>query len=187
MAKESLHDAWRQRPITDRSVWILAVVFGVASVAWTYGFEEVLRLPLWPSFIAAATYFAAGGRAQGFGLAVASTLSGVAYGAATLWVVELVAPGSLIALSVAVGVAMLVASLHPMVRGLSFGPGVFFGYAAMFSVDAAGSGFYGTSGLSGAALATGASMVIGALIGWGADTARVMIQSGAMAAPETRP
>jgi len=40
--------------------WALAVVFGLASVPWTYAFVAGLRIPLWPSFIASATFYAAG-------------------------------------------------------------------------------------------------------------------------------
>jgi hypothetical protein len=33
---------------------VLAAVFGAPSVPWTYAFEAVLPLPLWPSFVASA-------------------------------------------------------------------------------------------------------------------------------------
>ena len=41
--------------------WSLAVVFGLASIPWTYAFVAGLEIPLWPSFIASATFYAAGG------------------------------------------------------------------------------------------------------------------------------
>ena len=41
-------------------VWALAAVFGLASVSWTYAFVGPLDVPLWPAFVASATFFAAG-------------------------------------------------------------------------------------------------------------------------------
>ena len=38
----------------------LAVVFGLASIPWTYAFVAGFDLPLWPSFITSATFYAAG-------------------------------------------------------------------------------------------------------------------------------
>jgi hypothetical protein len=32
-------------------VWSLAVVFGLASVPWTYAFVAGVGLPLWPAFV----------------------------------------------------------------------------------------------------------------------------------------
>lgn len=163
----SAPDAWP-------GVWPLAVVFGLVSVPWTYGFVAGLQIPLWPAFVASATYFAAdaagdgGSRPRALLRTVASNGVGVAYGAGTLAVVVAVDGGPL-ALSLAVGVAMLLASLHAAVPVVSFTPGGFFGYATLFSVDAAGATVAGIGGLAGATLATAIAMAIGALIGIGAD------------------
>lgn len=151
-------------------VWPVAVVFGIASVPWTYGFVAGLEIPLWPSFVASATYFAAGSGRRALVRALASNGAGIAYAAGTLAVVAAV-DGGPVALSLVVGAAMFLAALHGAVPVVSFAPGGFFGYATMFSVDAAGASVAGVAGLAGATLAAAISMVIGALIGFGADLA----------------
>lgn len=152
--------------LADRSVWSLAAVFGVASVPWTYAFVES-GVPLWPSFIASAAYYAAGGGRDAYLRATASTGVGIAYAAGTLAVVEVLGGGSLV-LAAVVGVAMFFASLHALVPLLSFTPGGFFGYATMFSVHAAGATLV-FSGLPGETVAAALSMGLGATIGLATD------------------
>lgn len=147
----------------------LAVVFGVASVPWTYGFVAGLEIPLWPSFIASATYYAAGEGTRAFLEGYASNFAGIVYAAATLAVVDGVLGGGSVALAVVVGAFMFLASVHGAVPLLSFTPGGFFGYAAMFSVHAAEATAFGVPGLAGQTLATVVSMVVGAAIGIGTD------------------
>ena len=149
--------------------WSLAVVFGLASVPWTYAFVAGLEIPLWPSFIASATFYAAGSGLDGLKRAYASNLSGFIYAAATLLVVETFFDGGVLALSVVVGAFMLIASLHEFVPLLSFTPGAFFGYATMFSVNAAEATAFGVTGLPGETLAAVVSMLIGAVIGLATD------------------
>lgn len=148
--------------------WALALVFGLASVPWTYAFV-VSGVPLWPSFIASASFYAAGGSVDGLKRAFASNVAGIVYAAATIAFVATTFDGGVIALSVTVGVFMLLASLHEYVPLLSFTPGGFFGYATMFSVHAAGATAFGISGLAGEAVAATGSMFIGALIGYATE------------------
>ncbi|WP_226022547.1 DUF1097 domain-containing protein [Halomicrobium salinisoli] len=147
--------------------WSLAVVFGVASVPWTYVFVTG-GVPLWPSFIASASFYAAGGGLDGLVRGYASNLAGILYGAATL-VVAAALGGGTVALSVVVGLFMLLASLHEAVSPLSFTPGGFFGYATLFSVHAAGATAFGVTGLAGETLAAVVSMLLGACIGLGTE------------------
>lgn len=154
------------------STWALAVVFGLASVPWTYGFVAGLEIPLWPAFIGSATYFATEERGQeGLAKAGASNLAGILYAAATLFIVDAFFSGGVIALSVVVGVFMFLASLHEFVPVLSFTPGGFFGYATMFSVAAAEATAFGVTGLAGQTVATVSGMFIGAVIGLLAENA----------------
>ena len=146
----------------------LAVVFGLASVPWTYVFVAGLEIPLWPSFVASATFYAAGGGVAGLVRGYASNLAGILYAVATLAVVAAVGGGP-VALSLAVGAFMFLASLHEYVSVLSFTPGGFFGYATMFSVSAAGASVGGLGGLPGEALAAVLSMLLGAFIGLGTE------------------
>ena len=143
----------------------LAVVFGLASVPWTYAFVAGLHIPLWPSFIASASFYAAGGGLDGLKRGYASNAAGIAYGAATLWVVDGFLGGGVVALSVVVGAFMFLASLHAYVETLSFTPGGYFGYATLFSVHAAEATAFGVGGLPGETLAAAVSMLLGACIG----------------------
>jgi hypothetical protein len=147
----------------------LAVVFGVASIPWTYGFVAGLEIPLWPSFVASATYYAAGEGTRAFLEGYANNLAGICYGAATLAVVDGYLGGGPTALAVVVGLFMFLASVHGAVPLLSFTPGGFLGYATMFSVHAAGATALGVPGLAGETLATVLSMFVGAAIGIGTD------------------
>lgn len=149
--------------------WSLAIVFGLASVPWTYGFVAGLEIPLWPSFIASASFYAAGSGIDGLQKAYSANFAGILYAAATLLVVNTVFDGGVLALSVVVGAFMLIASLHEFVPLLSFTPGAFFGYATMFSVNAAEATAFGVAGLPGETLAAVVSMFLGALIGLGTD------------------
>lgn len=145
--------------------WALAVVFGVASVPWTYAFVVGLQIPLWPSFIASATFYAAGNGIHGLARGYASNLVGIVYAALTLAVVDSFLGGGVLALSFVVGAFMFLASLHEFVPLLSFTPGGFFGYATMFSVHAAEATAFGVRGLPGETSAAILSMLIGAVIG----------------------
>ena len=153
-------------------VLALAVVFGLASVPWTYAFVAGLQIPLWPSFIASASFYAAGGGVDGLKRGYASNAAGIVYAALTLWVVDGLLGGGVLALSVVVGVFMFLASLHGHVDALSFVPGGFFGYATMFSVHAAGATAFGVPGLAGETLAAAVSMLLGAAIGLGTERLR---------------
>ena len=157
---------WRRLQHWNRT-WALALVFGLASVPWTYVFVTG-DVPLWPSFIASASFYAAGGGLDGLSRAYASNITGIAYAAATLAVVGVVGGGP-VALSFVVGGFMLLASLHEFVPLLSFTPGAFFGYATMFSVNAAKATVFGVSGLAGQTLAAILSMFVGAVIGLTTD------------------
>ena len=154
----------------SREVVSLAVVFGVASVPWTYGFVVGLEIPLWPSFVASASFYAVEETGlAGLGRAYASNLTGVGYATGTLFIVDGALGGGAVALSVVVGGFMFLASLHGLVPLLSFTPGAFFGYATMFSVAAAGASVAGVGGLAGQATAAVVSMSCGAVIGLGTD------------------
>jgi hypothetical protein len=159
---------WEQATEWNKG-WSLALVFGLASIPWTYGFVAGLELPLWPSFIASATFYATDRGLGGLKKAYASNLSGILYAALTLAIVTALFGENVVALSIVVGVCMFLASLHEFVPVLSFTPGAFFGYATMFSVNEAEMTAFGVAGLPGQTLAAVVSMLIGAAIGIGTD------------------
>lgn len=152
---------------------VLAVVFGAVSVPWTLGFELSQGLPLWPSFVASASFFAAGGGWRNLARSLAGNLAGAVYGALTLWIVAAAGAGA-VGLSLVVGAFMFAASLHAFVPGLSFTPAAFFGYAVLFSVHAADVQLL-ASGLGGELVATAASLAIGAGIGWLAEATTAVV------------
>jgi len=154
-----------ERVVEWNDTWALAVVFGLASIPWTYAFVAGLRIPLWPSFIASATFYAAGNGIDGLTRGYASNAVGIVYAALTLAVVDGLFGGGVVALSVVVGAFMFLATLHEFVPLLSFTPGGFFGYATMFSVHAAKATAFGLTGLPGETLAAILSMFLGAVIG----------------------
>lgn len=159
----------RERIDSRTETWSLAIVFGLASIPWTYGFVAGLQIPLWPSFIASGTFYAAGTGLDGLTRGYASNLVGIVYAAATLAIVNTYFGGGVIALSLVVGGFMFLASLHEFIPVLSFTPGGFFGYATMFSVYAVDATAFGVAGLPGETLAAVVSMFIGAVIGLTTD------------------
>jgi hypothetical protein len=158
--------------------WALAIVFGLASVPWTYAFVAGLHIPLWPSFIASATFYAAGNGLDGLTRGYASNFAGIVYAAVTLAVVNGFLGGGVVALSVVVGVFMLLATLHEFLPLLSFTPGGFFGYATMFSVHAAEATAFGVTGLPGETVAAVVSMFVGAVIGLVTDELSSLLEDG---------
>lgn len=154
----------RSLPEGDETL-ALAIVFGLASIPWTYAFVVEFHLPLWPSFIASATFYAAGGNIEGLKRGYASNVTGIVYATATLWIVNSFLGGGAVALSLVVGAFMFLASLHDYVPLLSFTPGGFLGYATMFSVHTADTSAFGVAGIAGETLAATVAMLIGAAIG----------------------
>lgn len=100
---------------------------------------------------------------------------GDALAAATILIAEGVFGGGVVALSVVVGAFMLLANLHEYVPLLSFTPGGFFGYATLFSVNAAGTAAFGASGLAGETVVVIGAMSVGALISYATDVLSGMI------------
>jgi len=147
----------------------LAAVFGAVSVPWTYAFVAG-AVPLWPSFVASAAVFAAGGGTDGLARSVPALLVGVVYAAATLAIVDAFGGGTAL-LAVVVGAFMLLASLHAAIEALSFTPATFLGYASLFGVHAVEGTVFGLRGLAGVTVATVLALVVGAHVGWAADLA----------------
>lgn len=163
-------------PSDRRQALAMAAVFGLLSVPWTFGFEQLAHLPLWPSFLASASFYAAGGGRSGAARSLTNNALGAAYAAATLALGAAVGLG-VVGLSLLVGLGMFLASLHALVDPLSFTPAVFVGYAALFGVDAAGLGLV-WAGAGGALAATLASMAIGAGLGLVAEGLASKISGG---------
>ena len=140
------------------------VVGAFMLLASLHAFVAGLHLPLWPSFVASASFFAAGGGLDGLVRGYFGNLAGIGYAVATILVTGAVGGGP-VTLSFVVGAFMLLAGLHAFVPRLDFTPGAFFGYATMFGVHAAGAGAFGLTGLAGEGTAAVVAMLLGACIG----------------------
>lgn len=112
MTVQRITDVWRHVTESWNGTWALAVVFGLASIPWTYAFVAELHLPLWPSFIASASFYAAGGGVWGLKRGYASNFAGIVYAAVTIGLVNAYLGGGVVALSVVVGAFMFLASVH---------------------------------------------------------------------------
>ena len=144
--------------------WALAVAFGLASVPWTYAFVAGLGLPLWPSFVASASFFAAGGGLDGLLRSSLGNVLGILYAATTIAIVGAIGGGPAV-LAVVVGAFMLLASLQAFARRLDFVPAAFFGYATLFGVHESLDRAFAVAGLAGEAAAATVAMLLGASIG----------------------
>ncbi len=143
----------------------LAIVFGLASVPWTYGFVAGLA-----GRRSSLTFYAAGGGLEGLRRGYFGNLVGVFYAAATIGFVGGTLGGGALALSLVVGAFMFLASLHEFVDPLSFAPAGFFGYATLFGLHDAGAEVLLT-GLGGEVVAAAVAMLVGAAIGFGTELA----------------
>jgi len=109
-----------------------ALTVGILAGAWTYGSLSFGMLT-WAAFIPWASFFAAGGKAEGLKKAYAANLSGILWG----YVIVLIygAMGNT-TLGFSVGVAVGAAAMCIQARyipWLSFIPGAFLGCAAYFA------------------------------------------------------
>ena len=88
---------------------LVAIIFGIVSIPWTY-FFGVFNLVLWPSFIASASFFAAGAGLKGFYKSYVNNLLGIIYAILTILIAQMFG-NSLFWLSFYVGLFMFIASL----------------------------------------------------------------------------
>ena len=118
----------------------LSVVAGVVAIPWVYLFILVFKLPVWVSFIAGGSFFAAGGGNEGLKKSIAADIVGVIYGiiTAAIWLniggADALTPAMIWLLSLIVGIVVFLAVYETKISLLSFVPGVFFGFGSFFGV-----------------------------------------------------
>lgn len=118
----------------------LAVVAGILAIPWVYLFVMILKLPVWVSFIAGGSFFAAGGGIEGLKKAGATNILGLIYGAITtaIWLnvggADAGTSTMILFLSLIVGIVVFLAVVQSKISLLSFVPGVFFGFGTYFGV-----------------------------------------------------
>ena len=131
---------------------LLAIGIGIGLLAglWTQA-SATLELPTWIAFIPWALFFAAGGGRGGLIKVIPSTLSGVLWGMAMIWLGGVL--GGTLGLSVSIGVLAVLMCVQAKLSLLSFIPGAFAGAASYFG-----------SGLN--VKGTVIALIAGALLGW---------------------
>jgi hypothetical protein len=111
----------------------LAISIGILISVWTYVALGVAALPVWAGIVAWGCFFAAGGKTAGLSKTIASNLSGVVWAFLALYAAKSLG-GSVLILSICVGVAALFMVLQAKIPALSFIPGAFLGAATAVSV-----------------------------------------------------
>lgn len=147
----------------------LSVVAGILAIPWVYLFIMVFKLPVWVSFVAGGSFFAAGAGNEGLKKSLAADILGIIYGiiTAAIWLkvggANALSPAMIGLLSLIVGVVVFLAVFETKIALLSFAPGVFFGFGSYFGV------FLGKPGLDNiipAAIQTALGMVIGIIFAY---------------------
>lgn len=138
----------------------LGISIGVLIAIWAYlalGFPDI-GLVVWAGIVAWATFFAAGGGAEGLKKTIASNLSGNLWAFLALLVAGAIGAGTPV-VALLVGVIAFVMCVQANLPLLSFIPGAFLGAATWV-----GAGGGGT--LTRASLMIAVSMVLGAIFGY---------------------
>lgn len=118
----------------------LSVVAGVLAIPWVYLFIMVFKLPVWVSFVAGGSFFAAGAGNEGLKKALAADILGIIYGliTAAIWLnvggADALTPAMIGLLSFIVGIVVFLAVYETKISLLSFAPGIFFGFGSYFGV-----------------------------------------------------
>ncbi|CAG0950056.1 Inner membrane protein YcdZ [Methylophilaceae bacterium] len=144
----------------------LGISIGVLIAAWVYvavGMPD-LGLIVWAGIVAWATFYAAGGGADGLKKAIGSNLAGNFWAAVALYVTGVLG-GDVLTLSIAFGVVAFIFCLQSKIPLLAFIPGAFLGAATWVGVDVAGAS--GDGGVVDVAdVMIPVSMVVGAVLGF---------------------
>lgn len=109
----------------------IAVSVGVLAGLWGQ-FSPALGLVTWVGFVAWASFYAAGGKAEGLKLSIAANLSGVIWAFLMVQVAAWLNISPLMGTTIAVGAAGMV--LQSKIKLLSFIPGAFMGCSCAFGM-----------------------------------------------------
>lgn len=149
------------------SLVALGISIGVLIAAWVYvavGMPD-LGLIVWAGIVAWATFYAAGGGADGLKKAIASNLAGNFWAAVALYVFGMTGDSNVLVLALLFGVVAFIFCVEAKIALLAFIPGAFLGAATWVGVDVAGAA--GDGGVVDPSdLMIPVSMVIGAVLGY---------------------
>jgi Protein of unknown function (DUF1097) len=142
-----------------------SVSIGVLGALDTYLTATLIKVPVWVTFIAWASFFILGGKLAGLRQSIASNLTGIAIASLTLLVTAVLGEHPLVvAICVGVGsAAMVQASKLPLLSAI---PAIVWGFASTVGTTIATDKPITTVGIDNPALVAATAMVLGGIFGY---------------------
>ena len=142
-----------------------SVSIGVLGALDTYLTATLIKVPVWVTFIAWASFFILGGKLAGLKQSIASNLMGIAIASLTLLVIAGLGDNPLVvAICVGVGsAAMVQASKLPLLSAI---PAIVWGFASTVGTTIATDKPITTVGIDHPALVAATAMVLGGIFGY---------------------
>jgi hypothetical protein len=142
-----------------------SISIGVLGAVDTYLTATLIRVPVWVTFIAWASFFILGGKFSGLKQSIASNLTGVVISSLTLLFISLFGSHPIVA-AVCVGAgsaAMVQVSKLPLLSAI---PAIVWGFASTVGTTVVTGKSITTVGLDNPALVAGTAMVLGGIFGY---------------------
>jgi len=159
---------------------------GVLAVVDTYLTATLIRVPVWVTFIAWASFFILGAGNKGLIRSVACNLTGVLISSATLLVASSTAGTALlVAILVGIGSAAMVQASR--ISLLSTLPAIVWGFASTVGTTVATGKPIGTLGLANPALVAATALVLGGLFGYVSEWLATLLTSKSAALADKQP
>jgi hypothetical protein len=148
-----------------RKLEAYSISIGVLGALDTYLTATLIKVPVWVTFIAWASFFILGGKLAGLKQSIASNLMGIAIASLTLLVIALLGDNPLVvAICVGVGsAAMVQASKLPVLSAI---PAIVWGFASTVGTTIATDKPITTVGIDNPALVAATAMVLGGIFGY---------------------
>jgi hypothetical protein len=142
-----------------------SISIGVLGALDTYLTATLIKVPVWVTFIAWASFFILGGKLAGLKQSIASNLMGIAIASLTLLVIAGLGDNPLVvAICVGVGsAAMVQASKLPLLSAI---PAIVWGFASTVGTTIATDKPITTVGIDNPALVAATAMVLGGIFGY---------------------
>ena len=142
-----------------------SISIGVLGAVDTYLTATLIRVPVWVTFIAWASFFILGGKFSGLKQSIASNLTGVVISSLTLLFIGLFGSHPIVA-AVCVGAgsaAMVQVSKLPLLSAI---PAIVWGFASTVGTTVATGKPITSVGLDNPAIVAGTAMVLGGIFGY---------------------
>lgn len=142
-----------------------SISIGILGAVDTYLTATLIKVPVWVTFIAWASFFILGGRRSGLIRSIASNLTGIVIASLTLFTISALGENPLIA-AICVGIgsaAMVQASKVPLLTAI---PAIVWGFASTVGTTIATGKPITTAGLENPAIVAAVAMILGGLFGY---------------------